>query len=108
MAHVRKILNKGIVVLIQVEGLATSQDNYSGADANRVGTERNAALAENRANTVISWLTGHNELKDVKSQIYLVNNQDGIRTVNDPSTRGLNAKLNRCVKVRIRYMIQED
>ena len=108
VAHVRKILNKGIVVLIQVEGLATSQDNYSGADANRVGTERNAALAENRANTVISWLTGHKELKDVKSQIYLVNNQDGIRTVNDPSTRGLNAKLNRCVKVRIRYMIQED
>ena len=108
VAHVRKILNKGIVVLIQVEGLATSQDNYSGADASRVGTERNAALAENRANTVISWLTGHKELKDVKSQIYLVNNQDGIRTVNDPSTRGLNAKLNRCVKVRIRYMIQED
>ena len=74
----------------------------------RAETERNAALAENRANTVISWLTGHKELKDVKSQIYLVNNQDGIRTVNDPSTRGLNAKLNRCVKVRIRYMIQED
>ncbi len=108
VARVRKILDKGIVMLIQVEGLATSQDNYSGADANRVGTERNAALAENRANTVISWLTGHKELQDVKSQIYLINNQDGIRTVNDPSTRGLNAKLNRCVKVRIRYMIQED
>lgn len=108
VARVRKILDKGIVMLIQVEGLATSQDNYSGADASRVGTERNAALAENRANTVISWLTGHKELQDVKSQIYLINNQDGIRTVNDPSTRGLNAKLNRCVKVRIRYMIQED
>jgi len=26
--------------------------------------------------------------------------------VEDPSTRGLNAKLNRCVKVRIRYMIK--
>ena len=108
VARVRKILDKGIVMLIQVEGLATSQDNYSGADASHVGTERNAALAENRANTVISWLTGHKELQDVKSQIYLINNQDGTRTVNDPSTRGLNAKLNRCVKVRIRYMIQED
>ena len=58
-----------------------------------MGIEKNTALAENRANTVVSWLTNDARLQDV-------------RTVTDPSTRGLNAKLNRCVKVRIRYLIK--
>lgn len=106
VSHVKKILNQGMIMLIQVEGLATSQDNYSGADSQRVGSERNAALAENRANTVISWLTENPALKDVRSQIYLINNRNDIRTINDPSTRGLNAKLNRCVKVRIHYLMK--
>ena len=91
---------------IQVEGLATSQDNYSADVDGRVGKERNNALAENRAQTVISWLTEHEKMQDVRSQIYLMNNQGGIRTVKDPSTRGLNAKLNRCVKVRIHYLMK--
>ena len=107
VARVRQILDEGIVLLIQVEGLATSQDNYSGNDAKRIGTERNTALSQNRANTVISWLKQDPSLKDASSQIYLVGNMNGgIRTVTDKSTRGLNAKLGRCVKVRIQYMMQ--
>ena len=102
--RINKILNEGVIMYIQVEGLATSQDNYSADASGRVGKERNTALAENRAKTVISWLTEHEKMHDVRSQIYLMNNQDGIRTVKDPSTRGLNAKLNRCVKVRIHFL----
>ena len=106
VGRIKEILDKGIILLIQVEGLATSQDNWSGADAARVGEERNTALSRNRAQTVINWLTADESMKDVSSQIYLVNSMNnGIRTVNDPSTRGLNAKLNRSVKVRIQYMI---
>ena len=103
---IRDILDRGAILLIQADGLATSQDNYSGADAERVGQERNTALADNRANTVISWLTADPRMRDVRSQSFIYNNKGDIRTVDDPSTRGLNAKLNRCVKVRIRYMIK--
>ena len=104
--RIRDILDRGAILLIQADGLATSQDNYSGADADRVGQERNTALADNRAGTVISWLTADPRMHDVRSQSFIYNNRGDIRTVNDPSTRGLNAKLNRCVKVRIRYMIK--
>ena len=104
--HIREILDQGAILLIQADGLATSQDNYSGENAGRVGQERNAALADNRANTVISWLTADPRMKDVRSQSFIFNNKGDIRTVTDPSVQGLNAKLNRCVKVRIRYMIR--
>ena len=104
--RIREILDRGIILLIQVEGLATSQDNYSGNDARRVGIERNTALSQNRANTVINWLKQDASLENVSSQIYLVGSMNGgIRTVTDKSTRGLNAKLNRSVKVRIQYMM---
>lgn len=103
---VRNIMDNGTIVLIQAEGLATSQDNYSGADAPRIGYERNSALSQNRAQTVISWLKGNQHLNDVASQIFMVGNMNGnVRTVTDKSTRGLNAKLNRCVKVKIHYMM---
>ena len=36
--------------------VASKQDNYSGADAAQVGLQRNNALSQNRANTVITWL----------------------------------------------------
>ena len=103
---IRNILDNGAILLIQADGFATSQDNYSGKDAERVGVERNTALADNRANTVISWLTADPRLQDVRSQSFIYNNKGDIRTVTDPSTQGLNAKLNRCVKVRIRYLIK--
>ncbi len=104
---VRRVLNNGTITVIQAEGLATSQDNYTGANAEQIGVERNTALSHNRANTVISWLKGKSQLSDVTSHIFLVNNMDnGIHTVSDKSTRGLNAKLNRCVKVRIHYLLK--
>jgi hypothetical protein len=104
--HIKDILDRGAILLIQADGLATSQDNFSGQDADRVGLERNSALADNRAKTVISWLTADPRMQDVRSQSFIFSNRGDIRTVTDPSTRGLNAKLNRCVKVRIRYMIR--
>lgn len=104
--HIRDVLDRGAILLIQADGLATSQDNFSGPDATRVGLERNTALADNRAHTVLGWLTADPRLHDVRSQSFIFNNRGGIMPVEDPSTRGLNAKLNRCVKVRIRYMIK--
>ncbi|WP_297900439.1 hypothetical protein [uncultured Parabacteroides sp.] len=104
---IKRVLDEGVITLIQAEGLATSQDNFTGADAENVGIERNTALSQNRANTVISWLKENERLNDVASQIFMVNSLNGpIRTVTDKSTRGLNAKLNRCVKVRIHYMMK--
>lgn len=104
--HIREVLDQGVIMIIQTEGVATSQDNYSGQDADRVGLERNTALAQNRAATVIGWLTSDPKLQNVRSQSFIFGNPGEIRTVTDQSTRGLNAKVNRCVKVRIRYMIQ--
>ena len=107
VARIKNILEKGTITMIQAEGLATSQDNYSGADAAQVGLQRNNALSQNRANTVITWLKGKDRLQQVASQIFLVNSLDGaVRNVQDNSTRSLNAKLNRCVKVRIHYMLK--
>ena len=103
---IRDILDNGAILLIQADGLATSQDNYSGKEAERIGQERNSALAENRANTVISWLTADPRMQDVRSQSFIFNNKGDIRTVDDASTQSLNAKLNRCARVRIRYMIK--
>ncbi len=106
VSHIQHVFKDGVITMIQVEGLATSQDNYTGANAEQVGIERNTALSQNRAQTVISWLKTNEHMKEVASQIYLVGHMNGIRTVNDKSTRGLNAKLNRCVKVRIHYMMR--
>lgn len=107
VARIKNILENGTITMIQAEGLATSQDNYSGADAAQVGLQRNNALSQNRANTVITWLKSKERLQQVASQIFLVNSLDGaVREVKDHSTRGLNAKLNRCVKVRIHYMLR--
>lgn len=105
--HIKRVLNDGVITMIQAEGLATSQDNYSGADAEKVRTERNTALSQNRANTVITWLKSNERLDNALSQIYLVSSLNGpIRPVEASSTRGLEAKLNRCVKVRIHYMMK--
>ena len=105
--HIKRVLNSGVITMIQAEGLATSQDNYSGVNATRIREERNTALSRNRANTVVTWLKENDRLSNAASQIYLVNSMSGpVRDVNDTSTRGLNAKLNRCVKVRIHYMLK--
>ena len=106
VSHIREILDKGVIMIIQTEGFATSQDNYSGQDATQVGLDRNRALAQNRSQTVTDWLTTDPKLQHVRSQSFIFSNPGEVRTVTDQSTRGLNAKVNRCVKVRIRYMIQ--
>ena len=105
--HIKHVLSNGVITMIQAEGLATSQDNYSGANASQIRSERNKALSQNRANTVITWLKENKRLTNAVSQIYLVNSLSSpVRNVDDTSTRGLNAKLNRCVKVRIHYMMK--
>lgn len=109
VAHIREVLDNGTIALIQFEGLATSQDNYTGQNAKQVGLDRNNALSENRARTVLVWLQQHPNMKDVH---HLTSNEpffaNGIRPVNDPSTRGLDAKLGRSVKVKIHYLIPES
>ena len=105
--RIKHVLADGVITMIQAEGLATSQDNYSGANAARIISERNTALSQNRANTVIDWLKENERMEAATSQIYLVNSlNSSVRSVTDQSTRGLNAKLNRCVKVRVHYMVK--
>lgn len=101
--RIKDILNNGVVSVIQVEGMATSQDNYSG-DKNNVSTERNTALAENRAESVLKWLQQNEKLEDALAQTFISSGRNTINTVTDKSTRGLDAKLNRGVKVRINYL----
>ena len=108
VARIKNILNNCTITMIQAEGLATSQDNNSGDNAVNVGIERNTALSQNRASTVIAWLKENKRISNVASEIYQVENMRGIRTVTDTSTRGLNAKLNRCVRVRIHYINKHE
>ncbi len=106
VARVKQIVENGVITLIHCEGLATSQDNYSGVNAQQVAQERNSALSQNRAMTVIKWLKQHPKFEEISSQIYLLNTlNNGIAPVTDTSTRGLPAKLNRCVRVKIHYML---
>jgi len=107
--HIKEVFNNGTIALIQIEGFATSQDNYTGENAEQVGIERNNALSENRARTVLTWLQQHPNMAEVH---HLTSNEpffaNGIKPVNDSSTRGLDAKLGRSVKVKIHYLIPEN
>ena len=104
--RIKEIFNSGIVSVIQAEGMATSQDNFTGANATQVGEERNNALSENRANSVVKWLQQNENLSGALMQTYIGNGKNFVNTVTDTSTRGLRAKLNRGVKVRIHYMLK--
>lgn len=109
VAELKNIFENGRIQFVSAEGLATSQDNYVGEDAENVGLERNKALAYNRARTVIQWLKDSGVFKNIGRNSFSLNAlTDPISTVNDKSTRGLNAKLNRCVKVRINYVIEKQ
>lgn len=108
VALARDILTNGVITMIQAEGTATNQDNYRGEHEELVHNDRNTALAQNRALTVIAWLKGLSQLEDVATQIYQVGNMmSDVRPVPEGSTRVVNAKLNRCTKVRIHYMVQQ-
>ena len=108
VAELKNIFENGRIQFVSAEGLATSQDNYVGEDAENVGLERNKALAYSRARTVIQWLKDSGVFKNIGRNSFSLNAlTDPISVVNDKSTRGLNAKLNRCVKVRINYVIEK-
>lgn len=104
--RIRDIFQNGVISVIQAEGMATSQDNYTGANAEQIGDERNNALSENRANSVVKWLKQNDRLDGALLHTYIGSANNQVNTVTDESTRGLNAKLNRGVKVKIRYMIR--
>lgn len=105
--EIRRILRDGNIILVQAEGVATSQDNYTGANAEEVGYARNKALSFNRAWSAIKWLRGSGSFEGVKRENFVINTlTDPISTVNDKSTRSLNAKLNRCARIRITYVIK--
>lgn len=104
VSRIKDVFDNGIISFIQLEGMATSQDNYSGANATRIGEERNNALSVNRTSSVVMWLQQNENLKDALTQTFIGTGNNVVNTVNDESTRGLNAKLNRGVKVRIHYM----
>lgn len=103
VAKLRKIFTEGTITNVSVTGVATSQDNSN----RNTATKRNSELAQNRAKTILEWLKGCESVKisEAQAQIYLGNDLQGpIHQVDDKSTRGLNAKLHRCVKVVISYM----
>ncbi len=107
VGEIRRILTEGKILLVQAEGVATSQDNYTGANAEQVGYIRNKELSYNRAWSAIKWLRDSGHFKDVGRENFVINIlTDPISTVDDESTRGLNAKLNRCARIRITYMIK--
>ena len=109
VAELKNIFENGRIQFVSAEGLATSQDNYVGDDAENVGLERNKTLAYNRALTVIQWLKDSGVFRNIGRDGFSLNAlTDPIGIVNDDSTRGLNAKLNRCVKVRINYVMEKQ
>ena len=100
------IFEKGRVLYVVAEGLATSQDNFIGENAEEIGLERNKALAYNRAFTVVNWLKTNDKFQKVPGNAFIVNALvNPVVEVNDASTRGLNSKVRRSVKVRIYYAI---
>jgi len=108
VGEIRRILTEGTILLVQAEGVATSQDNYTGANAEQVGYTRNRELSFNRAWSAIKWLRDSGHFEKVKRENFVINTlTEPIATVDDESTRGLNAKLNRCARIRITYLIKK-
>ncbi len=107
VAHIRRIFEQGSITMIQVEGLAATPNNDSEDASGRVGAVQNTTLSQKHASAVISWLQRNPSLRDVSSQIFMVSSlQRPVREVIGPSAQGLSAKLSRCVKVRIHYMMK--
>ena len=108
VGEIRRILDEGTILLVRAEGVATSQDNYTGANAGQVGYLRNKELSHNRAWSAIKWLRESGCFNGVRPENFVINAlTDPISIVNDKSTRSLNAKLNRCARIRITYMIKK-
>lgn len=102
---IRDILENGRIIHVQAEGLATSQDNYTGENAEAVGLDRNRALSHYRAFSAIKWLRESGRFGDLKQGDFSINVlSEPIGRVDDESTRGLKAKLNRCARITIKYI----
>lgn len=102
---IRDILENGQILHVQAEGLATSQDNYTGDNAEAVGLDRNRTLSHYRAFSAIKWLRESGKFGDLKQGDFSINVlSEPIGRVDDTSTRGLKAKLNRCARITIKYI----
>lgn len=102
---IRDILENGQIIHVQAEGLATSQDNYTGANAEAVGLDRNRTLSHYRALSAIKWLRESGKFGELKQGDFSINVlSEPIGRVDDKSTRGLKAKLNRCARITIKYV----
>jgi len=103
--EIRDILENGQILHVQAEGLATSQDNYTGDNAEAVGLTRNRALSHYRAFSAIKWLRESGKFGELSHGDFSINVlSDPIGRVDDTSTRGLKAKLNRCARITIKYI----
>jgi len=103
---IRDILENGQIVHVQAEGLATSQDNYTGENAEAVGFDRNRTLSHFRAYSAIKWLRESGKFGDLKQGDFSINVlSEPIGRVDDSSTRGLKAKLNRCARITVKYIM---
>lgn len=102
---IRDILENGRIIHVQAEGLATSQDNYTGKNAEAVGLDRNRTLSHYRAFSAIKWLRESGKFGSLKQGDFSINTLSWpIGRVDDKSTRGLKAKLNRCARITIKYI----
>ncbi len=102
---IRDILENGRIIHVQAEGLATSQDNYTGENAEEVGLDRNRALSHYRALSAIKWLRESGKFGELKPGDFSINVlSEPIGRVDDKSTRGLKAKLNRCARITVKYI----
>ncbi len=102
---IRDILENGQIIHVQAEGLATSQDNYTGENSEAVGQNRNRALSHYRAFSAIKWLRESGKFSELRHEDFSINAlSDPIGRVDDKSTRGLKAKLNRCARITIKYI----
>jgi len=102
---IRDILENGQILHVQAEGLATSQDNYTGENAEAIGLDRNRTLSHYRAFSAIKWLRESGKFGALTQGDFSINVlSEPIGRVDDKSTRGLKAKLNRCARITVKYL----
>jgi len=102
---IRDILENGQILHVQADGLATSQDNYTGENAEAIGLDRNRTLSHYRAFSAIKWLRECGKFNDLKHSDFSIDMfSEPIGYVDDISTRGLKAKLSRCARITIKYI----
>ncbi len=106
--EIKEILANGTILHVQAEGIATSQDNFTGTDAKLVGMSRNTTLANLRALSAIEWLKQSGKFEGVSPDKFSINVlSEPIEPMQNSSTRNLHAKLYRCAKVTILYSIKK-